>query len=194
MLEVATDRDLRGALIKAFIASLCGSALIAIVSILAEASIDETTTRVLMTTGALTLYSLTALACNALMTSRADLSSLGLAGIATSALGLVSVVLAIWIDQPGDDGLARFAGSLLIATLAIAHSCVLMRSPRDGSPRDLLRLATTGLGATLAALSILPIAAADGDLFAGRAVAVVAVLFLLGNVLIPLVRLIEASR
>ena len=52
MLEVATDHDLRGALIKAFIASLCGSALIAIVSILAEASIDETTTRVLMTTGA----------------------------------------------------------------------------------------------------------------------------------------------
>ncbi len=194
MLEASPRPDLRTMLLGAFIASLCAGALAGIAAILADASIDETTVRVLLTTGALTLYSLAALAANSIVGRRPEFAWLSVLGLSTSAIGLVTALSATWIDQPGQDGLVQAALALLIATLTIAHASLVLRAPDTGGAVDLLRRATVGLGAMLATLMILPIVASDGDLFHERAIAVIAVLFLLGNALVPLVRLMEKNR
>ena len=194
MLETSPRADLGTVLLGAFIASLCAAALIGIVAILADAQINETTARVLLTTGALTLYSLAALAAHALVTRRPELATLSVLGLGTSAIGLVTALIAIWIDQPGQDGVVQAALALLVATLAIAHASLLLRAPDDDSGASLLRRVTVGLGGVLSTLLILPLVAGGGDLFHARAVAVVAVLFLLGNAVVPLLRVLERRR
>lgn len=194
MLETSPRADLGTVLLGAFIASLCTAALIGIVAILADAQIDDTTARVLLSTGALTLYSLAALAAHSLVGRRPELAALSVLGLGSSAIGLVTALIAIWVDHPGQNGLVQAALALMIATLAIAHASLLLRAPDDGSGSYLLRRLTIGVGAVLSTLLIVPLLASESDLFHARAVAVVSVLFLLGNAIVPLARVLENRR
>ena len=146
----------------------------------------------LLTTGALTLYSLAALAATSLVDRRPGAVWLSMLGLSTSAIGLVVTLGAIWLDQPGDDALVRAALALLMATLAISHAALLLRTHDESAPERGVRGATIGLGALLAALSIVPLLATGEDLFHERAVAVTAVLFLLGNALLPVLHRLES--
>ena len=183
--------DLRVVLLRALVASLCVAALAGIAAILADAGIGETAARVLLTTGALTLYGLAGLAVTSLVGRRPELVWLSVLGLSSAAIGLVVALGAIWLDQPGGDGLVRAAFALLIATLALSHAALLLRTAADGGVRAAVRAATIGLGALTAALTILPLVATGDDYFYEHAVAVTAVLFLLGNALLPILHQLE---
>lgn len=192
MSHPATPRgDPRTVLLRALVGSLCLAALAGVLAILADASIDETAARVLVTAGALTLYSLAALAATSLVGRRPGFVWLSVLGLSSSAIGLVVTLGAIWLDQPGDDGLVRAAVALLIATLAISHAALLLRAPDERAPVFALRVVTILLGALIAVLTIFPLLLGGDDRFQEHAVAVTAVLFLLGNALLPVLRLME---
>ena len=182
-------------LVGSLIASLCVAAAVAIGAIVADQEIDDTTARILGSVLALTVYSLTALPSNSVRARRADLTPLGEFGLVSSVIGFGAALVAIWIAQDSEAAW-QGEGLALTITLALAHSALLLRSPTDrlSVASRLIRGATVAATTVLAGLICVQILAADLEMLDWRVIAVVAVLFLLGNVVFPLVRLLEPRR
>jgi hypothetical protein len=193
--QAAPEARLKQLLVGSLIASLCAAATVAIAAILSESEIDETTARILGTVAALTIYSLTGLASNSLRPRRPELRRLGDLGLLSSLAGFAVAMAAIWIDEDSDSAW-RAEGVALTITFALAHSALLLRSPdaRLGDVSRRLRVATVAVTSVLAGLLVVQILASDGAALDWRLIAVVAVLFLLGNVLLPLFRLLEPKH
>ena len=167
---------------------LCGCALVAIVLILSGSEVDETSARVLGTVASLAAASLMGSACLVLVRRRAPLAAFGYLGILVVAVALALTVGLIW--ELGDDsGLARPFGVAVVLAVALAHASLLLAYEREGESEAVrgVRLATLGAMAILVTLLCVEIVSPGEDV-SWRAVGVFAVLYLLGTLLLPLMR------
>ncbi len=170
------------------IAILCGCALVAIVLILNGSDVDETSGRVLGTVASLAVASLMASACLALVRRRPPLAAFGYLGILVVVVALALTVGLIW--ELGDDSdLARPFGIAVVLAVAAAHASLLLAYEREGESEAVrsVRLGTLGAMAILVVLLCVEIVSPGEDV-SWRAVGVFAVLYLLGTLLLPLVR------
>jgi hypothetical protein len=177
------------------IAALCTAAVIAIVAITGGGEFDEAGAKALATAATLSLYSLIGLACTSLARRRPEVALLGNAGAVVAGIGLLITVVAIWAGFDSDDEAAWQAiGVSLVLSLAFAHVSVLLRrSPADDAGATALaRVATVFLTVVLAGALMIEISA-DGEQIGGQALAVIAILWVLGTVLVPLLRVLEVA-
>jgi hypothetical protein len=173
--------------VTALIALLCLAALIAIVAVLSGGDLDEDAARAVGTAAALTVYMLAALAGRSLSERRIELSALGWITVLVAAVGFLVTVVAIWSED--DDDNWRLAGCLLVATLASAHVSLLLRGAGREEP-DSARFVRWGtvLVATLLATMLIVEIAEGGEAIDAQLIGVVAILYVLGTVLLPLIR------
>jgi hypothetical protein len=178
------------------IGSLCVGAVIAIAAIAGGGEFDETGARALGTAAALSIYSMAGLACNSLGRKRPDLALLGGVGTVVAGIGLLITVGEIWVgvDTENDEAAWQAIGISFVLSLGLAHICLLMRrdSSKEGSATGLVRLGTVGIIVLLASMLVVEIAS-QGDDVGVQALGVVSVLYVLGTVLLPLVRLLESG-
>ena len=170
------------------IAVLCGSALIAISLILAGDGIDETSARVLGTAVSLAVASLAISACLLLVRRQPALELFGYLGMLVVAVALLFGVGVIW--QLGDDSsLAHPAGISFVLAVACAHASLLLATVQEGETDAirLVRAGTLGAMALLAILLCVEISSRGPDVSA-KAIGVLGVLYLLGSLLLPLMR------
>jgi hypothetical protein len=176
------------------IAILCGCALVAIVLILSGSGIDETSARALGTAIALALASLMMSAGLLLVRRRPGLALLGFLGILIAAVALLFCIGAIW-DLAHDSRQARsLFGVSTVLAIACAHASLLLANARQGEA-DAVRLIRAGALAAMAILAILLCAeiVTRGEEVSWKAIGVFAVLYALGTLLLPLVRIATAS-
>jgi drug/metabolite transporter (DMT)-like permease len=171
------------------IAILCACALVAIVLILSGSGIGETSARALGTAAALAVASLMMSACLLLVRRRPQLALLGFAGIGLTAVALLFCTGAIW--DLGDDstGLARAFGVSAVLAIGCAHASLLLANarPEEADTVSLVRAGALGAMAVLAVLLCAEILT-RGQEVSWKAIGVFAVLYLLGTLLLPLVR------
>jgi len=180
-------------LLVAPIAILCGCALVAIVLILSGSGIDETSARALGTAVALAVASLMASACLLLVRRRPELALLGFLGILLATVALLFCIGAIW-DLGDDSGLARPFGVSAVLAIAAAHASLLLANARQGEA-DLVELVRAGALGSMAVLAILLCAeiVTRGHEVSWKAIGVFAVLYVLGTLLLPLLRIATPS-
>ncbi len=183
----AEAHDATRAVVIALIGLLCLAALIAIIAVLSGDELDEDAARALGTAAALTVYMLAGFAGRSLSQRRPELVTIGWIAVLIAAVGLITMVAAIWSDD-GDDSW-RTAGCLLVATLASAHICLLLRGA-SSDERDSARFVRWGtvLVATLLATLLIIEIAEGGEAIDAQGIGVVAILYVLGTVLLPLLR------
>lgn len=170
------------------IAVLCGSALVAISLILAGDGIDETSARVFGTAASLAVASLAISACLLLVRRQPALELFGYLGMLVVAVALLFGVGVIW--QLGDDSsLAHPAGISLVLAVACAHASLLLANVQEEETDAirLVRAGTLGAMALLAILLCVEISSRGPDVSV-KAIGVLAVLYLLGSLLLPLMR------
>jgi hypothetical protein len=172
------------------IAILCGCALVAIILILGGSGIDETSAKALGTAAALAVASLMMSACLLLVRRRPALALLGFLGILAAAIAFLFCVGAIW--ELGDDStnLARPFGVSAVLAIACAHASLLLANARQGEA-DAVRLVRAGALGAMTLLGILLCAeiVTRGQEVSWKAIGVFAVLYVLGTLLLPLIRI-----
>lgn len=178
--------------IQAAIALLCVGALALIVMIVAGADGDGVGAKALGTALTVVFFLLTATAGASLVAGRADLAWCGFLTVVLSAAALVGSVVAIWgafKGQTHSDDWGRAIGIAGILALAGAHASLLLRPSYRDTTRSLRRLrnATLVLLAVLAAFVVYAIVNSGSDID-GKLVAVVAILYALCAVVLPLAR------
>jgi hypothetical protein len=176
------------------IAILCGCALVAIVLILGGSGISETSARALGTAAVIALASLMASACLLLVRRRPELALLGFLGVLVVAVALLSSISAIW-DVAHDSSQARsLFGVSAVLAIACAHASLLLANARPGEA-DAVRLIRAGALGAMAILVILLCAeiVTRGHEVSWKAIGVFAVLYALGTLLLPLVRIATRS-
>jgi drug/metabolite transporter (DMT)-like permease len=176
------------------IAILCGCALVAIVLILGGSGIDETSARALGTAAVLAVASLMTSACLLLVRRRPELALLGFLGILIVAIAFLSCISAIW-DVAHDSSQARsLFGVSAVLAIACAHASLLLANARHGEA-DAVRLVRAGALGAMVLLVILLCAeiVTRGHEVSWKAIGVFAVLYVLGTLLLPLVRIATRS-
>jgi hypothetical protein len=192
--NLASRTEPKRVLLILVVVALCVTALVAIVA-LVVGELDDTGARVLATTAAMFVYSLTGLV-GATLTSKRSGSVLGGATLLASAIGLLLMVILIWASSGGGDTdtLARAAFGLLVIALSCAQASLLQerRRERDGAAVAMVTTATQVTVAIVAAMIVLPLVNDDGpgDAY-WRFLGIVAVLDLLGVLLLPILRRVE---
>jgi MFS family permease len=172
---------------------LCVLALLAIVAI-AGGDFNDTDGRILGTLLSIVIYSSTSFAHVPLIERRPNLSLLAFAGVGASAIGFLVTLGAIWSDS-NDEGTWRAAGVLFVIALALANVAVLIsrRRASDGPA------VTAVFGMTIAGIAVLTMMliselsehGSEDDAFY-RVLGIFAVLWVLGMVLLPILR--KATR
>jgi drug/metabolite transporter (DMT)-like permease len=187
-----TQADSRRPLLGAVIVGLCVAALVAIGAIAGDDELDETSAKAIGSAAAVMIFASTALGSETLRMRRADMLWLAYAGFVVAGIGLVVTLVAIW-SEFDDDSRTQGALSLLVASLALGHVSILLAPRHAGGPKTrLLRGAAVGLAALLAVGVIVNISS-DDESVDWQALAVVAVLYLLATLLVPLVRRLESA-
>jgi L-amino acid N-acyltransferase YncA len=167
---------------------LCGAALVAIAEILSGNGFDETSGRVLISAAAFSFFLLVGMAGQSLTVTRPTVSWVGLFTILVATLGLIATLIATWktSDNTGD---VKAAGVMALASLALGHSSLLLRArgPDDNDLVTLVRGGTILVVCLLASLISIDILGENDDI-SGEGIAVLAILYVLGTLLLPLVR------
>jgi hypothetical protein len=180
---VRSSDDLQGA-IKLSIGVLCVAAFVLILVILSGNRLDETSGRAIGTAVALAFLSLTGIAGSHLQLRRPQMALFGLATIGVSVLAFLVVSVAIW----GEDNWES-AGICLVLAFACAHSSVLLAGI-DDEDDDTVRFVRGGtiVALWLFALAVIAELFESGDNVSLQGVGVLAVLYALGTLLLPLLR------
>ncbi|MDX6633901.1 MAG: hypothetical protein QOF06_104 [Solirubrobacterales bacterium] len=173
--------------IKLSIGVLCGAAFVLILIILSGNEIDDTSGKAIGTAMALAFLSLTAVAGSHLGLRQPQLSLFGFATVAASALAFLVTTVAIWSGWESDNW--KPAIYSLIVAFACGHTSVLLAG-RDEAEEDGLKLARGATIALLWLLVVLTIAeiSSPGNDVDPQGLGVVAVLYALGTILLPLLR------
>ena len=182
---LGTD-DLRQVL-KLSIGLLCGTAFVLILIILSGNEVDDTSGKAIGTAMALAFLSLTAVAGSNLSLRQPQLSLFGYATVAVSGLAFLVTVAAIWSGFEDDNW--KPAVYCLILAFACGHTSVLLagRGEDDSQGVELIRGATIMMLWLLVVLVFAEISS-SGDDVGERGLGVVAVLYALGAVVLPLLR------
>lgn len=176
------------AVVRILIAVLCGAALLLIVLILSGSRLDDTAGRAIWTAVALAFFSLTAVAGSNLANHRPGLALFGYTTVALSALAFMGILGAIWAsDLSSDTG--RAVGDAVVLAIASGHASLLLASA-SGGDSEAVRLTRTGTLLAMGLLSLLAIIeiSSPGEDIGPKPIAVVAVLYVLGAILLPLLR------
>lgn len=176
------------------IAILCGCALVAIVLILDGRGISETSARALGTAAALAVASLMVSACLLLVRRRPEWALLGFLGILIAAIAFLSSIGAIWDVAQGSSQARWLFGVSAVLAIACAHASLLLANARQGEA-DAVRLVRAGALGAMVLLVILLCAeiVTRGHEVSWKAIGVFAVLYVLGTLLLPLVRIATRS-
>lgn len=175
--------DLQGA-IKISIGVLCIAAFVLILVILSGNRLDDTSGKAIGTAVALAFLSLTAIAGSHLRLRQPQLALLGVATVGISMLAFLVVTMAIW-----SEGNWKFAGICLVLAFAGGHSSVLLAGIDDRDD-DTVRLVRGGtiVALWLFALLVVGELLESGDNVSPQGIGVLAVLYALGTLLLPLLR------
>jgi hypothetical protein len=171
------------------IAGLCLVALIAIVGFL-SGDFGETDARILATTFAVVVYSATSLAGLTLI-GRGKAAVFAFLAIGASIAGFIAAMAFIWSESPSDsDGTWKAEFMFLVVALAAADAALLILRQRqtDAPAVEALVVCTIGAMAVLASMTVMAILKELEDEGYYRFLAVIAVLWMLGTFLIPIVR------
>jgi peptidoglycan/LPS O-acetylase OafA/YrhL len=181
---VQSTDDLRGVL-KFSIGLLCAAAFVLILVILSGGEVDDTSGKAIGTAIALASLSLTALAGSHLSLRRPQLALFGYATVLISGLAFLLTAFAIW-TEPENPKAVFYA---LILALACGHTSVLLASSDEGDS-DGVRMVRYGTVAALWLLAVLAIAEISdhGNQVDPQGMGVVAVLYALGAIVLPLLR------
>jgi L-amino acid N-acyltransferase YncA len=165
---------------------LCGAALLAIAEILSGNGFDETSGRVLISAAAFSFFLLVGMAGQSLTVTRPTVSWVGLFTILVATLGLIATLIATWktSDNTGD---AKAAAVMALASLALGHSSLLLRARRPDD-NDLVTFVNGGTVVVVCLLAALISIDILGGGISAQGIAVLAVLYALGTLLMPLVR------
>lgn len=175
--------DLRQVL-RFSVALLCGAAFVLILIILSNGDVDDTSGRAIGTAIALAFLSLTAVAGSHLSLRHPQLSLFGLATVGVSALAFLFTLVAIWSEDHW-----KLAGDFLILAFACGHTSVLLagRGETDSQAVELVRAGTILFLWLLVVLALAEISSSGNDV-GEKELGVVAVLYALGTVVLPLLR------
>jgi catechol 2,3-dioxygenase-like lactoylglutathione lyase family enzyme len=167
---------------------LCVAAFVLILIILSGNDLDETSGKAIETAIALAFLSLTAVAGSHLALRQPRLALFGHLTVLISALAFLLTVPAIWIES--DEGLWETAAYALILAFASGHTSVLLAGADEGDRSEVqaVRGGTIIALWLLTALAVGAIASSGSDDIPPQAVGVVAVLYALGTIVLPLLR------
>jgi catechol 2,3-dioxygenase-like lactoylglutathione lyase family enzyme len=167
---------------------LCVAAFVLILIIVSGSDLDETSGKAIETAVALAFLSLTAVAGSHLALRQPRLALFGHLTALISALAFLLTASAIWAGS--DDSLWETAAYALILAFACGHSSVLMAGAdeSDSSEVEAVRGGTIVALWLLAVLAAGAIASSGSDDIPPQAIGVVAVLYALGTIVLPLIR------
>jgi hypothetical protein len=183
--------DLKPLILRLLIGCLCVVAFVAITGIVVG-SFGETQWRITLTALSFGLFSLTAM----LATKAAEREALvALGGLACSALAALLCFAAIWSDDHSES-LERWTAAFGFLAITAAHMGVLIGQGHEGESDTvaLVRRGTilvSGLLGALVAIGNLTIEDDPGG--AGRLMGVLAVVAILGTLVLPVLRKLEAQ-
>lgn len=178
--------DLRQVL-KFSVGLLCAAAFVLILIILSNGDVDDTSGQAIETAIAFAFLSLTAVAGSHLSLRQPQLSLLGFATATVSGVAFLVTLVAIWSSDHWEA-----AASFLIVAFACGHTSVLLAGRNDAESQgvELVRAATILFLWLLVAMALAEIA----DNHVGeQQIGVVAVLYALGAVVLPLLRRMEPA-
>jgi hypothetical protein len=188
--------DAMRSLARFLIAAACIGGLVAIALILGDSDGARTSSRALSTAVALAFFSLTGGAGLRLAGSRDELlsSSFGYLTAAVSLLAFGEVVAAFWSSDVLSGSNWKVAAETTLLAFGAGNVSLLLGSERaeDGDAVRLVRIATVGAAVLLTALALIEISSPGPDVDR-KLLGVAAVAYLLGAVLLPLLRW-EAGR
>ena len=185
----------------AFVAAgiLCGIAVIGIVAVLSDAEDGTLAGKLLYATLVLTVFSLVSLAGVLLSVRRPELAWLGYLTVVAGLAAFALIARKIWNGDAffSSSGWEVSSSATLIA-FGLGQVSLLLGWVRHSGPIRLIALAASAAIAALAALGVVEVAIDDFEV-GGRVYGVLAIVYLLGFALLPLVMLggkedTEASR
>jgi len=176
--------DLQG-VTRLSIGVLCVAAFVLIMIILSGNEIDDTSGKAIGTAVALAFLSLTAVAGSHLTLRQPQLSLFGFLTVGVSGLAFLVTAAAIWSGWESDNW--KPAIYTLLVAFACGHTSVLLarREEAEDDLRKLIRGATVALLWLLVVLAIAEISS-PGDNVDPQGMGVIAVLYALGTILLPL--------
>jgi len=172
---------------------LCAGAAILIVVILTSGS-DDDSARAFGTAIAIAFLSLTAAAGVNLIDRKPEVAMIGYLAILASLVALLAIVNLIWGDSIlSDSSGAKAAAYSLTVAIALGNTSWLLAGHDDDDP-DRIKLVRGATVAMLWALAISLVAGieGDGDNVSASQLGVTAVLYGLGALALPLLRLTES--
>jgi hypothetical protein len=141
------------ALLVVLVASLAISALLGVLA-LTLGEFGDLEVRILLTTLALGLFSLTGLGA-AVRLVRRSVVAVGILGIAASGVALGMVVLAVWVEVD-DAGFIRLMAASAVVAVGLAYASLLLLVPRrSGMVTALVAVSLAALAAGCAILLVL---------------------------------------
>jgi tellurite resistance protein TehA-like permease len=176
--------DLRGVL-KFGIGLLCAAAFVLILIVLSGSELDDTSGKAIGTAVAVAFLSLTAVAGSHLNLRQPQLSLFGYLTVGISGLALLITIVAIWSGFESDNW--KPAIYCLIVAFACGHSSVLLSTAETDSRISLVRAGTIAALWLLVLMAIVEISSSGSDVDP-QGFGVVAILYALGTVVLPLLR------
>lgn len=173
---------------KLLIGALCAAAAVLVAVILSGSRFDNDSARAVGMAVAVAGFTLTGAAGLGLARKRPGLALIGVLTAVLSLAAFLAVSALLWGDLGGGPD-ARVAGATIILALAGGHLSVLLASSQAADPEG-LRLLRGGVVVCLGALALMAIVelAEHGEQLDWRLIGVVAVLYVLGTLLLPVVR------
>ncbi len=175
-------------LARLLIGILCVLALILILAILSDSRLNQDGARAVGMAVATAAFSLTGTASISLARRRPELAAIGYVSAVLSLAGFLAVSALLWGDQDGGTD-ARVAGVTIVLALGGGHLSVLLGSARPTDPEGVRLLRATVI-VCLAALCLMAVIelTEHGEQVDWRLMGVIAVLYVLGSILLPVVR------
>ncbi|HEX6205783.1 MAG TPA: hypothetical protein VFZ29_08255 [Solirubrobacterales bacterium] len=167
---------------------LCGIAVIGIVAVMSEAEDGALTAKLIYATVALTVFSLVGLAGVSLSVRRPELAWLGYLTVVAGLVAFALIGRKIWNGDGFFDTGWEVPSSAALIALGLGQVSLLLGWMRQSGPIRLIALAASAAIATLATLGVLATAIDDFEV-SPRVLGVLAIVYLLGIALLPLVML-----
>ncbi len=179
--------------VRLLIAALCAAALVVILAIVGDSELDEASWKAIGTAIALAFFSLTAIAGTNLAARRPELSLFGYLTAILSIVAFVTMTSTIWGNVLDSDW--KGAGIATVLALASGHVSLLLGSARS-EDSDTVRLVRGGVILAAAVLCLMAVVeiSSRGEDVGIRTIAVVAVLYVLGTILLPLLRRASVAK
>lgn len=168
---------------------LCGIAAFGIVAVLSDAEDGALAGKLIYATPVLTVFSLVSLAGVLLSVRRPELAWLGYLTVVAGLAAFALIAQKIWNRDGFFDGTGwEVSSSATLIALGLGQVSLLLGWARQSGPIRLIALAASAAIAALATLGVLATAIDDFEVGA-RVLGVLAIVYLLGIALLPLVML-----